>query len=56
VANTLAAPLSGPDPIPELHTRASDWVEAEGDLERAIEHAHLAGDAVRFGRLVLETM
>lgn len=45
-----------PDLIPELHARASEWFEAEGDLEEAIEHAFLAGDTLRFGRLVLETM
>jgi len=45
-----------PDLIPELHHRASEWFEAAGDLEEATEHAHLAGDAARFGRLVLETM
>jgi LuxR family transcriptional regulator, maltose regulon positive regulatory protein len=45
-----------PDLIPELHARASAWFEAEGDLEEAIEHAQLAGDTRRFGRLVLDAM
>jgi LuxR family maltose regulon positive regulatory protein len=45
-----------PELVPELHARAAEWFEAAGDLESAIEHAHLAGDAGRFGRLVLEAM
>ena len=31
-------------------------LEAAGDLEGAIDHAYLAGDADRFGRLALEAM
>ena len=55
---TLGAELrrDSPELIPELHTRAADRLEAVGDLEAAIEHAHLAGDADRFVRLVLEGM
>ncbi len=45
-----------PDLRPKLHDRASRWFEAAGDLEAAIEHAGLAGDTRRFGRLVLEAM
>jgi LuxR family maltose regulon positive regulatory protein len=45
-----------PDLVATLHTRASQWFESTGDLEEAIDHAHLAGDAERFGRLVLEAM
>ena len=45
-----------PELIPELHTRASMCFEAAGDLEAAIDHAHLAGDADRFARLALEAM
>ncbi len=54
----LAAELrqDRPELIPELHTRAVDCFEAGGDLESAIDHAHLAGDVDRFGRLVLEAM
>jgi LuxR family maltose regulon positive regulatory protein len=54
----LQAELRRDDPelIPELHLRASRWFEATGDPEEAIEQAHLAGDAERFGRLVLGAM
>ncbi len=45
-----------PELIPELHTHAAVCLEAAGDLEGAIAHAHHAGDADRFGRLVLEAM
>jgi LuxR family maltose regulon positive regulatory protein len=34
-----------PDRVPELHRRASDWYEQEGDRSEAIRHA-MAGDAV----------
>ena len=36
--------------------RAAVCFETAGDLEAAIAHAHLAGDAERFGRLVLAEM
>ncbi len=39
-----------------LHARAATWFNANGDPERAVDHAHLAGDATTFGRLVLESM
>jgi len=45
-----------PDLVPELHQRAAQWFEGQGDLEAAIDHAYLAGDQQRFGRLVLEAM
>ena len=45
-----------PGLIPELHTRAAVCFEAAGDLEAAIDHAHLAGDADRFARLALEAI
>jgi LuxR family maltose regulon positive regulatory protein len=45
-----------PELIAALHARASAWFESTGALEEAIDHAHLAGDADRFGRLVLEAM
>jgi LuxR family maltose regulon positive regulatory protein len=37
---------------PELHRRAADWFEAEGDLELALEHADAAGDTARAARLL----
>lgn len=54
----LRARLRRDDPglLAALHARASEWFESTGDLEEAIDHAHLAGDAERFGRLVLEAM
>jgi LuxR family maltose regulon positive regulatory protein len=48
--------MESPDLVLELHQRAAEWLEAHGDLEEAIDHAYLAGDAQRFGRLVLEAM
>ena len=45
-----------PELIPELHARAAVCFEAAGDLEAAIDHAHLAGDADGFVRLVMEGM
>ena len=45
-----------PGLVPELHARAAAWFEANGEPERAIDHAYLAGDAETFGRLVLEAM
>ena len=39
-----------------LHARAAAWYRARGDLQRAIDHAYLGGDAEGFGRLVLEAM
>lgn len=35
-----------------LHLRASHWYEAEGDLERAVDHALAAGEAGRVGDLI----
>jgi LuxR family maltose regulon positive regulatory protein len=35
-----------------LHARAADWLEANGQLEGAIEHAAAAGDLQRVARLV----
>ncbi|GAB3787541.1 LuxR C-terminal-related transcriptional regulator [Nocardioides ungokensis] len=46
----------GPDLAARLHARAAAWFEAQGDPERAIDHAYLAGDTEAFERLVLETM
>jgi ATP/maltotriose-dependent transcriptional regulator MalT len=36
-----------PERIPELHRRASQWYEAAGSADDAIEHALAAGDTVR---------
>jgi LuxR family transcriptional regulator, maltose regulon positive regulatory protein len=41
-----------PELVPELHTRAAAWCEANGMAELAIEHAQAAGDADRVARLV----
>ena len=43
-----------PDMVPELHTRAAAWYEANNLPEAAIEHAQHAGDADRVARLVLK--
>ncbi len=44
------------DLVPELHRKAAAWWEEQGQAERAIDHAYLAGDAEAFGRLVLGAM
>ena len=41
-----------PDLVPQLHTRAAGWWEANGLPETAIHHAQAAGDADRVARLV----
>ena len=43
-----------PDIVPELHSRAAAWYEANDLPESAIEHAQHAGDADRVARLVLK--
>ena len=43
-----------PDMVPELHTRAAAWYEANNLPEAAIEHAQHAGDVDRVARLVLK--
>jgi LuxR family maltose regulon positive regulatory protein len=48
--------LEEPNEIPELHSRAAAWYEANGMPERAIEHAQVAEDADRVAELVLELM
>ena len=45
-----------PETIPDLHDRAATWFESAGELEDAIDHAHLAGDTRRFGQLTLKAM
>ena len=45
-----------PDLMPELHSRAAVWYEANGMPETAVEHAQAAGDAERVARLVLDLM
>lgn len=44
--------MAEPDAEFELHARASRWWEAEGDIDRAIDHAISAGDQRRAGGLV----
>ena len=41
-----------PGEAPELHRRASAWLEQEGDTTAAVEHALAAGDADRAAGLV----
>ncbi len=43
-----------PSLIPELHSRAASWLEANGQPETAIGHARAGGDAGRVARLVLK--
>ena len=43
-----------PELVPELHTRAASWCEANGLPETAIDHAQAAGDPDRVARLVWE--
>ena len=43
-----------PDLVPELHSRAAAWYEANDRPESAIEHAQHAGDADQVARLVLK--
>ncbi len=43
-----------PDIVPELHSRAAAWYEANDLPESAIEHAQHAGDADQVARLVLK--
>ena len=45
-----------PELLPELHARAAVCFEAAGDMEAAIDHANLAGDADGFVRLAMEAM
>ena len=41
-----------PELVPELHRRAADWYEENGDPESALEHADASGDKDRVARLV----
>ena len=41
-----------PELVPELHRRAADWYEENGDPESALEHADASGDKGRVARLV----
>ncbi len=45
-----------PELVADLHARAVSWLETNGEPERAIHHAYLAGEPKRFGQLVLATM
>jgi LuxR family maltose regulon positive regulatory protein len=38
--------------VPELHRRAADWYEENGDPESGLEHAEASGDKARVARLV----
>jgi LuxR family maltose regulon positive regulatory protein len=53
-ANFLGQRLLEADPehIPELHRRASQWYEAQGLVDEAIQHALAAGDLKNATRLV----
>jgi LuxR family maltose regulon positive regulatory protein len=46
---------SQPDQIAELHIQASQWFEAEGFMDEAIEHALIAGDHERSVELIEAT-
>lgn len=52
----LSAELHRKEPalVPELHRRAARWFIDAGELEPAVAHAHLAGDAEEVARLVLD--
>jgi LuxR family maltose regulon positive regulatory protein len=41
-----------PEALPGLHARASEWYEAQGQSDRAVEHATAAGEIERAGRLL----
>jgi LuxR family maltose regulon positive regulatory protein len=45
-----------PDLVPDLHARAAAWFEANGEPDRAIDHAYMAGNTADFARLVLAAM
>ncbi len=53
-ADMLRARLGqqGPEPVAELHARASRWFEAEGEVAEAVDHALAAGDIERSARLI----
>jgi LuxR family maltose regulon positive regulatory protein len=44
-----------PDEVRELHSRASGWFEANGDVDEAIVHATAAGDIERAEKLIVST-
>jgi len=43
---------AAPERMTRLHQRASEWFEAQGLLDEAVEHARRAGDLARVVRLV----
>ncbi len=45
--------LTSPEAEPEVRRRASAWLEADGDLDGAVDQAVKAGDADRVGLLLL---
>jgi LuxR family maltose regulon positive regulatory protein len=44
---------TNPDAVAELHSRASAWFEAQGDVESAVAHAIAGRDLVRASDLVM---
>jgi LuxR family maltose regulon positive regulatory protein len=54
----LRAELARREPNMEaaLHRRASDWWEAQGDIDRAVSHAREAGDRERAATLIWSAM
>jgi LuxR family maltose regulon positive regulatory protein len=48
----LEAQQAFPDRLSELHQRAGDWFESEGDLGQAVGHQLAAGDREKAGRLM----
>ncbi|MGD9797555.1 MAG: LuxR C-terminal-related transcriptional regulator [Acidimicrobiia bacterium] len=52
--DVLRARLLGEDPgvVPELHRRASEWYERNGELPDAVAHAMAAGDDASAARLI----
>jgi LuxR family maltose regulon positive regulatory protein len=53
----LRAELAETEPglVPELHRRAADWLERNGEPQAAVEHAYQAGDRGQFTRVFTET-
>ena len=45
---------SQPERIPDLHCRASEWFEGNGNIHRAVDHALQASDLTRAARLIEE--
>ncbi len=43
-----------PTAAPTLHRRASEWCQAQGLIEEALEHAHAAGDEAMVAEMLVE--